>query len=290
MKKEEIVAALEDGKDYVLRTTEEESKFLENFATAEVDKRIGDRIGKVYGDLDNDIESATGKKKPDGVKTYTWVKELLGTYKEKADAASILEKELSDAKKQLREKGTDEELKSQYEALQKRHEKAVDEFKNERLEMASKFERQQIGSMIDSAMGKVKIKKDLPESAVKYTLSAVRKELLDSAVLKDNKLQFKNGDDILVDSTYAPVEVDALLSQRLKDILDMGGKSGTGTQGGQGTETGEIVPPDSAMVSKDDLARFLQESLIIKKGYTKNTVRGSQEYIDLYGKYSKLIK
>jgi hypothetical protein len=290
MKKEEIIEKLEDGKDYVVRTPEEEQEFLNNYAAAEVDKRIGDRIGKVYGDIDKDIEATIGKQKPDGVKTYDFLKDVLSDYKSRADSVSLIERELSDAKKALREKGSDTELKTQYENLEKRYNKAIEDFKKEKSEMEGKFVKQRIGSMIDSAMGKVKVNKNIPESAVKALMNTTRSELLESAVLRDDELQFKKGDDILVDSTYSPVKVDALLNDRLKDIIDTGGKTGTGTQPGQQGEAGEIVPPDSAMVNLDELAKYLQESLIIKKGYTKNTVRKSDEYIQLFGKYSKMIK
>jgi hypothetical protein len=43
------------------------------------------------------------------------------------------------------------------------------------------------------------------------------------------------------------------------------------------------------MVSKDALAAFLQDELI-KRGMLRNKVRGSEEYIKLYGEYSKRIK
>lgn len=290
MKREEIIEKLEEGKDYIVRTAEEEQSFLDNYASSEVDKRIGDRIGKVYGDLDKDIETTTGKQKPPGVKTYDFLKDILSDYKSRADSVLLMERELTEAKKALREKGSDSELKAQYDNLEKRYNEAIDNFKREKSEMEGKFQKQRIGSMIDNAMSKVKVNKNIPESAVKALLNTTRNELLESAVLKDEELQFKKGDDILVDSTYAPVKIDALLSERLKDILDTGGKTGTGTQPGQTAGSGEIVPPDSAMVSKDELGKFLQETLIIKKGYTKNTVRKSPEYIELYKKYSELIK
>ena len=52
---------------------------------------IGDRIGKVYGDLDADILAASGMAKEGTEKTYAYAKRVIGDLKGKAESAQELQ-------------------------------------------------------------------------------------------------------------------------------------------------------------------------------------------------------
>lgn len=49
---------------------------------------IGAKVGEIHGQYDTDIEAITGMKRPEGTKTYDFVKSVVTDYKTKADGAA----------------------------------------------------------------------------------------------------------------------------------------------------------------------------------------------------------
>lgn len=292
MKPNEIVEKLKDVQDgeYVLRSQEEEQEYLKNYAASEVDKKIGDRIKELHSQYDRDIEEATGKKKPDGVKSYEFVKDVLKGYKEKADSAYVLEKQIEDLNKKIRENTGDETLKAQYKTLEKKHKEALESWQGEKENLMGEFNKYKVRSALDNSLAGVKFKKDLPEAVVKSYVDTVKNDMMGNAVFNDDgDLIFKKDDTVLVDKqTLKPLSAKEILIDKLKDIVETGSKTGTGSKTNYQTQTGEIVPPDSAMVNKDTLAEYLQNELI-KKGMTRNEARNSKEYLKLFGEYSNKL-
>ena len=286
LKANEIVEKIKDSDgEFYLRTPDEETEHLSNYAKSEVDKRIGERIAEIHTQYDKDIEEAIGQKKPDGVKTYAFMKDQLSKYKEKADMLPVVEKELQEVRKS---KTTDEQLKKDYDLLQGRYNKITEDITKEREQMNAEMNSFKIASMIDGEIAGYVFDDKHPKTLIDSHVKSVRQELVSTAELKDGVIIYKKGDDILESKdTYKPLTTKDRLDVLFKDIVRAGGKSGTGTGKSQQSGSGEIVPPDSALVSNDALAAWLQDELIKTKGYTRNEVRSSKEYIELYGKYRK---
>ena len=281
---------VEEG-DFVLRTETEESEFRENLLKTELDKKIGDRIREVHTSYDNDIFETIGKKKGANEKTYDFMKREFKELKEKADETTLLEKQIKDLKIEIRDGSGDETLKKQLKALETKHTAALSTWTEEKATMQKTFDHELIGSDLDKSLARLKFRDDIPQAVIDSYVSTVRSELVNIALRQDGSLVFKNGEDgILTDNTtLKPIGADIILAEKLKDILAGDGKSGLGGDKDNEEPTGEIVPPDSALVSLDTLSSYLQEEFI-KKGMTRNAARQDAKYIELFGKYSKQIR
>lgn len=287
----EIAEKVKEAPDqeFFFQTPEEHDEYLNNFTETQIEKKLGDRIGKVYGDIDKDIFETVGREKKPGEKTYDFLKRTLGEFKEKSDGVSVYEAQIKELNDKLRNNSGDETLKSQYKTLEKKHKEALDRWTEEKEGLEQKYTTFKVESSLNNSIAGMKFRKDLPEAVVKSYVDTVKNELTGNAVFKDDRLLFKQGDEILIDKdTMKPLTAQDILADRLKDIIDKGGKSGTGTgQNDTGAASGEIVPPDSALVDNDSLAAWLQDYLITNKGYSKGQVRGSKEYLEIFGKYRK---
>lgn len=145
-----------------------------------------------------------------------------------------------------------------------------------------------MGDTLNSVIGAMKFKQDIPEEIRNTYVNAVKSDLQSRGVIQDGSLKFKNEEGtILVDKvTLKPVTAADLLKERLASVLDIGGKSGTGSKVSGEAGKGELVPPDSALVSNDELTKWLLEEFA-KRGITKNAARNEPEYIEAYRKYRK---
>jgi hypothetical protein len=56
---------------------------------------IGDRIGKIYGDLDADILAASGMEKQGAEKTYVYAMRVIGELKSRADSIADLQNQVA---------------------------------------------------------------------------------------------------------------------------------------------------------------------------------------------------
>ena len=288
MKKEEILAKLEgvEEGEFILRTEDEEKEFRDNLVASEVDKRIGSRIKEVHGSYDTDLFKITGKQRKDDEPTYDFMKRIFTEYKEKADSVQIYEGQIKELKDKIRDGSGDETLKSQLKNLEKKHSEALENWTEEKESLIKNHNQELIGADLDKEISKLKFRDDIPQAVVDSYVSTVRGELLNNALRQDGKLVFKNGEDgILTDNTtLKPIGADKILGDKLKDILKGDGKSGLGGGPKPGEGAGEIVPPDSALVSKVALADYLQGEFL-KKGMTKNEARESKEYRELFKTY-----
>lgn len=292
MKKEEILSKLEgvDEGEFILRTEAEENEFRDNLLKTELDKRIGDRIKEVHTSYDNDIFAATGKKKKEDEKTYDFLKRTLSEYKEKTDSIPLLEGQIKELNAKMRDGSGDETLKNQLKNLEKKHSEALQNWTTEKDTILKTHNNELVGAELDKEISKLKFRNDIPQAVIDSYVSTVRNEMLNKALRQDGRLVFKNGEDgILTDNTtLKPIGADVILSDKLKDILGTEGKGGLGGGKDSKSETGEIVPPDSALQSKDALSKYLLDEFA-KRGLSRNEARNSKEYVEAFKTYSEKI-
>jgi len=151
---------------------------------------IGQRVGEIYGGLDNDILAASGIAKNGTEKTYDYAKRVIGEIKGKADQIGGLQTqitELTNEKTRLQgiidKGGADEETKRQLtqtkadlENVRKEYNTLKTNYDNEKAEHEKTLFNVKLDGEFRTATNGLKFKADLPESA--------RGVLLDQAIAK----------------------------------------------------------------------------------------------------------
>lgn len=290
MKKDEVLKYVETKGDesFIVRTEAEEKTFLENYGKKIEEEIIPGKISELHTRYDDDIFSVTGTKKNPTEKTYEFTKRVLAEFKTKAEKTSILEKEITDLKKQIADGTGDKKTLADLEAVQRAYKELEDTKTKEITDLRTQFEKYKDESEIVSASSGLMFKKNIPETAIKSLVKQVIGDLTSIASRQDGKLLFlKDGVPMRnYHNGLNPYTADELLKERLKDVLDVNRK----IDGGPGIESeiikeydkqGKImkialVIPDSVK-NKGDLGKFL---------VSQKLLRGSQEYNKAYAEYS----
>ena len=151
---------------------------------------IGQRVGEIYGGLDNDILSASGIAKNGTEKTYDYAKRVIGEIKGQAAQVTTLQSqitELTNEKTRLQgiidNGGADEETKRQLtqtkadlENVRNQYNELKTNYDNEKAEHEKTLFNVKLDGEFRTATNGLKFKADLPESA--------RGVLLDQAIAK----------------------------------------------------------------------------------------------------------
>lgn len=290
MKKDEVLKYVETKGDesFIVRTEAEEKTFLENYGKKIEEEVIPSKISDLHTRYDDDIFAVTGMRKNATEKTYDFTKRVLAEYKTKAEKTSVLEKEITDLKKQIADGTGDKKTLADLEAVQRAYKELEDTKTKEVTELKTQFEMYKDESEIVSASSGLMFKKNIPETAIKSLVKQIIGDLSSIASRQDGKLIFmKDGVPMRnPHNALNPYTADELLKERLKDVLDTGRRA----EGGPGIdneitkeyENGKIkkivmLIPDTVK-TKNDLGKYL---------VSQKLLRGSQEYDAAYAEYSK---
>jgi hypothetical protein len=281
--KEEAIKKIQesDSDEWVIRTAQEDEDFKGNLIANEVESKIKTRIAEVYNTIDADVEQVLGEKKPNGVKTYDYIKEVLSGLKSKAGRIEELEAQIASKSKPSEEL---ERLKGELKSVRELYNTEKGQWETERGDLLSKHNQTLVRGQIESALAGFKLKKDVPESVLNAFKEVELNRLVGMAQLTENGVIFKDGEKtILNPTTAAPKSPQEILAERFKDVIDVSvPKAGTGTKatfkrdGGKITGV-EMILPDSVQ-SRDDLGKYLME---------QGLARGSAEYTAAYAEHSK---
>lgn len=281
--KEEAIKKIQesDSDEWVIRTVQEDEDFKGNLIANEVESKIKARIAEVYNTIDADVEQVLGEKKPNNVKTYDYIKEVLSGLKTKAGRIEELETQIASKGKPSEEL---ERLKGELKSVRELYNTEKGQWETERGDLLSKHNQTLVRGQIESALAGFKLKKDVPESVLNAFKEVELNRLVGMAQLTENGVIFKDGEKtILNPTTAAPKSPQEILAERFKDVIDVSvPKAGTGTKatfkrdGGKITGV-EMILPDSVQ-SRDDLGKYLME---------QGLARGSAEYTAAYAEHSK---
>lgn len=286
MKKEEIIKFIEEKGDtsYVIRTEDDDKKFLENYGKSVLEKELDPAISKVHNQYDDDLEKIFGERKKPGEKTYNFMKDKFKTWKEKAERVENLEGEIETLKKGSPEVESKlREIKS----LQGQMDKLRQDYEGKITEMSKQNLKNNVKSEIERGLLGLKVKPGIPEAMKQLYVDKIIDDLAANAEIRDGKVVFLDGEGKALrdPSTMAPYTAEALLKERMKDVIDIGHQvKGPGIQDPVRKDTnGElnIILPDNIR-TKVQLGDYLVKELGIK-----NTTK---EYRDAYAKYSKGLK
>jgi membrane-associated HD superfamily phosphohydrolase len=290
MNKEEALKKVTEGEgDFHVFTEEEHKTFLNNLKDTEVFKQqIDTRVSEIYKGLDDDVAGVLGKAKPHDVKTYDFIKSEMKTL---LDSTNELKTKNDELEKAVKDKSGDEALKllkSENDALLKKHQKFKEEADQKYQDLLTQGERMRVTNEFDRSLTGLKFKTDIPEDVRNVMIDSAKNKLADNAQFVEGKLVFMDTEGkILRDENLNVLSAADILKGELKSIVDEGRKQ-------EGVKIGDpkidekegkldvtLSIPDSVKTNADLLTHLLDVGL----------KRGTDEFKAAYAKYSEgLIK
>ena len=280
--------------------TDEQISIIEELSRNDENTVIGNRIGELHGQYDNDVLSVTGQAKRQGEKSYDYVKRVLGDYKANAATADALNAQITELqtqiegyKKTIAEGKGSEAIAQQLKDTQKQlsDTQALFDKKNKEWEakyngLNDQFQQSLIKAEFGKALQGLKFKQIYPESVQKTLVESAERTILATAKpdwVEENgekKLVFRDATGNIMtnpENKLNPFTPGELLQRELKDVLDTGRRqTGTGTQGGQGGSGNQAGSIDFTGITNQVDADYAINKHLMALGYT----RGSKEFAD----------
>lgn len=291
----EVIKANESLSDL----TEDQVAAISTLSVNDENTVISAKIGEIHGQYDKDVEEITGMKRPDGTKTYDFVKQTLTDYKTKVAGSADLqtkitgyETEISTLKQQIADgKGNEvvaqqlKDAQGKLTQLQTQYDTDKQTWEKEKGEFASKITGIQVNSEFGKATSALKFKAGYPEGVQQTLLKSAKDGILNQYkpdwVEADGKKVMVFRDDkgeILRNKNNAlnPYTAQELITEQLKDVLDQGKKTtGTGTgdpgKGGDKIEIVDIAGAKNQVEADDIITKYLMQ---------QGETRGSQSFAD----------
>lgn len=248
---------------------------------------IGAKIGEIYGNLEKDINTVTGRTKNSGEKAYDFLKRTLTEFKDSATGAKEALGSLTskyEALKAEAKKGGDaatlqqlEDLKGQLTAMQEQHEGEKAKILEEKDKLSGTLQAVKLDGEFSKALSAFKFKDAYPAEAVKQNVAAAKMALLNEfkpEFTESGALQFRDAEGNLVkDKTNAinPAGLESLLKTRLGYMLAEESQGGAGA-GGKGSRKAHTLTIADAKTQVQADALIKQELL------SQGLVSSSEEF------------
>lgn len=280
--------------------TEEQQTAIAELSRNDENAVMAQRIGEIHGQYDRDIEAVTGLKKPEGVKTYEWMKtDVLPKVSKAAELETQLETiktEKTTLEAQLKDGKIDEatakklsdleqlstDLKGKIEADKLEYENKIAEAQkaNTTITLNNEFDRSLVGKKFkDESIISKAVRETFVTNAKAAVLAENKPDWIDDG--KGGKtLVFRNEAGEIKrnpENNLNPYTAEELFISKIGDVLDLGKQQagggtkpagGTGGAGGAGSSLS--LSNAKTQVEADEMAtEFLM---------SKGLVRGSKEY------------
>lgn len=262
---------------------------------------IGKRVGEIWGSIDRDVEETIGLKKPEGIKTFEWMKkDILPKAKQAKDLEGKIATQLAtiaDLEKQIREGKGDETIRK---ALKDAEDKATQlqntytekekEWQKKVEESVGEVSKMKLNIAFNESLQGIKFK---DEKLVPKSLQTLSYENAKSSVLSkyDPDYISEGGRTILVFRDKATKEIarnpanalnpytakELILKEDImKDVIDQGKTQGGGGAGGAGGAGGGSDP---VVLDMSSAKTQVEADVIIKKHLLANGVAvGTKEF------------
>lgn len=227
MNKEEALKLINenDTADWHVVPTEDYNTFLTNYKETEVSKGIKEHVSGVHQKYDDTIKSVLGKDKPHDLKTHEFLKSELTALKNDIQSR---ETKIGELEKAVNDKTGDEALKmvqSNYDALQKKYQKTMDEFKATKESQDNEINRVKLRNKADHALMGIKFLGNIPEDARKALIEIAKDDVIKGAsFLNGNVVFLDEAGEPTRDDQYNIITMEAKLKEKLKSIIDEGRK------------------------------------------------------------------
>ena len=276
--------------------SESGQSLLNNHAENHWNDKIGTTIGELHQKYDNDFEEAFGRKRPDGVKTYSFFKEETERLKQLANASDpsvLAEKDriISELNTKLENGSANDHFKSLYDSLQIDTETRIKELTGQIDGFKEKSRLGQIESTLTKALSGLTFNEGLPKDLVDGHVNNLISSLTSSAkVMEDGTVTFYDGDIPIRDKNLANMKAEQLLRTRLESVLAK--KDATG--GGVDPNKRDLNNPNPLMTSASISSAKTQsqlmtaiESDLISKGLSKRSIEYRKQMDELFAQHMK---
>ena len=276
--------------------SESGQSLLNNHAENHWNDKIGTTIGELHQKYDNDFEEAFGRKRPDGVKTYSFFKEETERLKQLANASDpsvLAEKDriISELNTKLENGSANDHFKSLYDSLQIDTETRIKELTGQIDGFKEKSRLGQIESTLTKALSGLTFNEGLPKDLVDGHVNNLIASLTSSAkVMEDGTVTFYDGDIPIRDKNLANMKAEQLLRTRLESVLAK--KDATG--GGVDPNKRDLNNPNPLMTSASISSAKTQsqlmtaiESDLISKGLSKRSIEYRKQMDELFAQHMK---
>lgn len=268
---------------------------------------IGERIGKLHGDYENDILTVSGLPKNQGEKAYDYNKRVIKYFKEKAESATTLQgqidtltREKGTLEQQIKEGKGNEIINQKLKDIETERDLLKNQLTKEQRER-KEFEDQsnktllnyKVNSLIDMEASKFAFKKDLPENIVKIVMDEAKRKMLtennpafvevdgkEVLVFRDEKGEIKRDPA----NALNPFTAQTLLKGYLKDAIDEGAGGGAGTGNDTKKPTLAITSLSSAKTQSEALD--IIEKHLLGKGIERLSESFEQEKAKFWKEYN----
>lgn len=278
--------------------TDEQVKAITELSANDENTVIGKRIGEIWGGIDRDVEEATGLKKPDGLKTYDWLKsDVLGKVKNSSKLQKQLEtlkgeKELLET--QLKDGKADEAILKKLEDNQKLVKDLQDKLNTEKTTYEQKLsdaQKQNVSILVNNEFDRALVGQKFKDEAI--IPKGVRESYIGNAkqaILAENTpdwiddgkggktLVFRDGNGDIKrnpENNLNPFTAQELFKAKITDVLDLGKQQGGAGTGGDGSGGGgkrselSLSGVKTQVDADDQITDYLMG---------KGLVRGTEEY------------
>ena len=269
-------------------------------------RQIADVTGKIHAAYEKDITEITGKDKPQGVKTYAWLKTEMTSLKSAAESGTALKTQITeltaerDRLKKAVESGGDKEIQTQLatvrgqlDAAKTKYATELETLTKERDAAKQQAETLELDQLWKGAAGKLQFKEGTDETVRDLVLDAAKTQLLGKYELvktqttAGTKISFKdkatgnivanperNLDPMTADELLASQPaIKALLGgQRQQGGTDSGGKTQPGPGGNQGSKLDV-----SAAKTQSEASQIITDTLRAQ-GIAKGTAKFTEAY------------
>lgn len=282
LKKDEALAKIngvEDG-EFIVRTSEEETAFLENFEN----DRIGKRIGEVHGQYDKDILEVSGVERKQGEKTYDYNKRVIREFKEKADSRSDdkLTARITELETQLETASNAKEVK----ALMDKIKELNDNHQTELSSYQTKLQQKDVEFSVRGGLVGLEFSDLIPESVRSTFIERAILETTKKGKVIDGKVVYVNeeGEILRNKETMAPLTSQDILKDSLKDVLKESRKvTGNGTPPKVPQEKDGVVELSmEGIKTRDDITKAMQQA-----GIPYGSDKWDKTYMEMRSKLPK---
>lgn len=292
-----LKAEIIKGSAVLASLTDEQVTAIEELSKNDETAVMAKAVGDLHGQYDRDIEEATGLKKPDGMKTYEWMKKdvlpkvtkatkLQSKLDKAIEDKTALETQLKDGKidEATKQKLSDNEnlitdLRGQLSTQKTESEKALTEAqnKNATILINNEFDRALVGKKFkDENIISKAVRESFISNAKQAILAEYKPDWIDDGK-GGQKLVFRNEAGEIARNEkngLNPFTAEELFTNKIGDVLEVGKQQqGGGTKpptGGGANPTELNLSGAKSQVEADDIAtNFLMD---------KGLVRGTNEF------------
>ena len=261
---------------------------------------IGQRIGEIYGNLDNDIKDTFGVEKQQGEKTYDYLKRVgktltgkVAELKELPSKLKQLETEKTNLEEQIKKGNGNEELakklkdaETKVEQLQKLYDTEKQTWEGKLADFSKQVQQARIESEFEKSLAGLTFKPELGElkdfivnSAKDKILKQYTPDEIDNGQ-GGKVLVFRDANGVIINNPnnkLNPFSAGELLLKEIAPAIAQS-KEGTGTK-----PPGSKGDPDTVDLSSAK-SQVEADEIIMKSLAAKGLVRGSNEFAEEHKK------